>query len=209
MGQGAYEEINRVQAAGNNYGWDIREGPGCHEPSSGCSSTGLTSPIVAAPRDSGMASIIGGFVYRGSAIPSLVGRYLFTDFYSRGLYLYDASAPNGYTVAAGQHRESRRLPLRRTIPASCTSSTTRAGTFYRINGGAGGGGSPVPTNLTDTGCVSAGNPTQPASGLIPYAPNAPFWSDGADEGALDGAAEQHEDHCQRPTAISTFPSGPC
>jgi uncharacterized repeat protein (TIGR03806 family) len=37
----------------------------------------------------------------------------------------------------------------------------------------------VATQLSDTGCVDASNPTQPASGLIPYAPDAPFWSDGA------------------------------
>ena len=36
-----------------------------------------------------------------------------------------------------------------------------------------------PTQLSQTGCVNAGNPTQPASGLIPYAPNAPFFSDDA------------------------------
>ena len=35
------------------------------------------------------------------------------------------------------------------------------------------------TQLSATGCVDPSNPTQPASGLIPYAPNAPFWSDGA------------------------------
>jgi uncharacterized repeat protein (TIGR03806 family) len=37
----------------------------------------------------------------------------------------------------------------------------------------------VPTLLSATGCVSPQNPSQPASGLIPYAPAAPFWSDNA------------------------------
>jgi uncharacterized repeat protein (TIGR03806 family) len=37
----------------------------------------------------------------------------------------------------------------------------------------------VPASLANTGCVDATNPTQPASGLIPYGINAPFWSDGA------------------------------
>jgi uncharacterized repeat protein (TIGR03806 family) len=33
--------------------------------------------------------------------------------------------------------------------------------------------------LVNTGCVNASDPTQPASGLIPYGINASFWSDGA------------------------------
>ena len=41
------------------------------------------------------------------------------------------------------------------------------------------GGDPVPTLLSQTGCVNPGNPTQPAAGVIPYDINAPFWSDGA------------------------------
>ena len=54
-----------------------------------------------------------------------------------------------------------------------------AARLHRMIGAGGGGGGAVPTQLSATGCVSAANPTQPASGLIPYAPNAPFWSDGA------------------------------
>ena len=37
----------------------------------------------------------------------------------------------------------------------------------------------VATQLSATGCVDPANPTVPASGLIPYEPTAPFWSDGA------------------------------
>jgi uncharacterized repeat protein (TIGR03806 family) len=50
--------------------------------------------------------------------------------------------------------------------------------LHRITG-AGGGGTGVATQLSATGCVNSTNATQPASGLIPYAPSAPFWSDGA------------------------------
>jgi uncharacterized repeat protein (TIGR03806 family) len=52
------------------------------------------------------------------------------------------------------------------------------GGLYRLTAGT-GGGRVIPTQLSATGCVSATDATQPASGLIPYAPNAPFWSDNA------------------------------
>jgi uncharacterized repeat protein (TIGR03806 family) len=48
-----------------------------------------------------------------------------------------------------------------------------------VPGTGGGGGRTIPTMLSDTGCVSASNHQLPASGLIPFAPNAPFFSDGA------------------------------
>jgi uncharacterized repeat protein (TIGR03806 family) len=54
-----------------------------------------------------------------------------------------------------------------------------SGVIRRITGASGGGGGGVASQLSDTGCVNASNATQPASGLIPYAPNAAFWSDGA------------------------------
>ena len=44
-----------------------------------------------------------------------------------------------------------------------------------------GGDDTIPALLSETGCVSAGDATQPSAGLIPYAPNAEFWSDGADK----------------------------
>jgi glucose/arabinose dehydrogenase len=101
VGQGAYEEIDRIRTPAGNYGWDVKEGPGCHEPSTDCAGGELIDPVAAAPRATGLASIIGGFVYRGAALPALAGRYLFTDFFTRGLYLHDATAPNGYSTLLG------------------------------------------------------------------------------------------------------------
>jgi uncharacterized repeat protein (TIGR03806 family) len=51
------------------------------------------------------------------------------------------------------------------------------GNLHRLVGS--GGGTGVAEKLSETGCVDTANPTLPASGLIPYAPAAPFWSDGA------------------------------
>ncbi len=49
VGQGRYEEINREPAGyhgGRNYGWSVMEGRHCYRPSSGCSLSGDTLPVV-------------------------------------------------------------------------------------------------------------------------------------------------------------------
>ncbi|HJY42361.1 MAG TPA: hypothetical protein VJ303_14020, partial [Steroidobacteraceae bacterium] len=53
------------------------------------------------------------------------------------------------------------------------------GTLHHIEFQTGAVSGNVPQNLSETGCVVASNAQQPAAGLIPYAINAPFWSDGA------------------------------
>ena len=93
VGQGAWEEVDRV-ALGQNYGWNTREGAHCFNPSSGCSTAGLTDPIT--EYDHGVGnSITGGYVYRGTAIPALVGQYLFGDFGSGRLWAVPANSPIG------------------------------------------------------------------------------------------------------------------
>lgn len=89
VGQNRFEEIDRVQNGGN-YGWVTREGFHCFDPLNPntppamCSSTGaggepLLDPIAEYDHTDGI-SIIGGFVYRGSLFPELVGKYVFGDF---------------------------------------------------------------------------------------------------------------------------------
>jgi len=66
-------------AAGLNYGWNTMEGIHCYAPSSGCNQSGLTLPVLEYGHNEGCA-ITGGFVYRGSAIPSLRGTYFYADY---------------------------------------------------------------------------------------------------------------------------------
>lgn len=81
VGQNAFEEINVVAGnrAGLNYGWNIMEGASCYNASS-CNQTGLQQPVVTYNRDGGACTVIGGMVYRGSAVPQLVGHYLYADY---------------------------------------------------------------------------------------------------------------------------------
>lgn len=94
VGQDTYEEIHVASAAqkGLNFGWAAYEGT-----RSTCTGKSLrpgsthTPPIVEAHRArftcSGpycdYQSIIGGVVYRGSAVPKLKGAYLFGDYFGR------------------------------------------------------------------------------------------------------------------------------
>jgi len=94
VGQDKYEEINIIEKGGN-YGWKAMEGNHCFSPSSNCEKPGMIKPIHEYPRSSGN-SITGGYVYRGTAIPSLNGAYIYGDFGSGKIWAlhYDQQNKN-------------------------------------------------------------------------------------------------------------------
>ncbi|MDQ3782511.1 MAG: PQQ-dependent sugar dehydrogenase [Actinomycetota bacterium] len=82
VGQTSWEEINLVDGtdmSGLNFGWPVLEGTHCFS-ADPCDSTGMTLPLMEYSHDDGSCSVIGGFVYRGAAIPDLVGQFVFGDF---------------------------------------------------------------------------------------------------------------------------------
>ena len=81
VGQNSLEEVD-VIAPGGNYGWNVMEGSECFGARrDACSPEGFKAPVVEYGRDEG-CSITGGYVYRGSRLPSLQGRYIFGDYCS-------------------------------------------------------------------------------------------------------------------------------
>jgi glucose/arabinose dehydrogenase len=79
VGQNAYEEVDVQPASssgGEDYGWNEMEGTHCYQ--SGCDRTGLTLPVLEYGHGAGCA-IVGGYVYRGTAIPDVVGHYFYSD----------------------------------------------------------------------------------------------------------------------------------
>ena len=84
VGQGEREEIDVSPApvAGRalNFGWRLMEGFLCFNPSTNCNPGGLTLPVLDYPHLSGACSVIGGYVYRGSAVPAQQGTYFYADF---------------------------------------------------------------------------------------------------------------------------------
>jgi glucose/arabinose dehydrogenase len=96
VGQNSFEEIDLIER-GANYGWDEREGAHCFEPSSGCATLGLTDPVAEYGRNLGF-SITGGYVYRGTQLTSVAGRYIFADFGG----MIASLAPNGVGLTVEQ-----------------------------------------------------------------------------------------------------------
>lgn len=86
VGQDHVEEIDLIEAA-KNYGWNRKEGTFLFnsgnvsfDPSP---DPALTNPLAEYSHDDGIA-VIGGFVYRGSAVLALPGKYVFGDLTGPG-----------------------------------------------------------------------------------------------------------------------------
>lgn len=83
VGQGRIEEIDLQPASsrgGENYGWKLMEGSECFL-SDSCNKTGLVLPVAEYDHSQG-CSVTGGYVYRGKAVPSLAGTYIYGDYCS-------------------------------------------------------------------------------------------------------------------------------
>jgi glucose/arabinose dehydrogenase len=87
VGQNAVEEVN-FHLAGNigreNYGWRILEGSQCYNPATGCMPPpNYVDPVAEyqhGPSNVIGCSVTGGYVYRGTASPSMQGIYYYADF---------------------------------------------------------------------------------------------------------------------------------
>ena len=103
VGQGEREEVSFQPASspgGENYGWRIMEGTRCFNPSSGCSTAGITLPVHEYDHSDG-CSITGGYVYRGSDYTALQGRYFFADYCRT--WLRSFRVQNGLAVDVQDH----------------------------------------------------------------------------------------------------------
>ncbi len=114
VGEFDLEEVNFQPAGspgGHNYGWKVMEGTSCFADTSGCGAplpgapladcheVSLTAPVIEYAHASDLCAVIGGYVYRGRAIPDLAGHYLYVDI-CRGVV-----TAARYTAGVWQPRE--------------------------------------------------------------------------------------------------------
>ncbi|MEM9292714.1 MAG: PQQ-dependent sugar dehydrogenase [Acidobacteriota bacterium] len=95
VGEDEREEVNRVSGAavasspGLDFGWKMMEGTLCTNNPAGCAhevpnchDQSYWRPLLEYDHRAGDCSITGGLVYRGDALPTLAGRYVFGDYCS-------------------------------------------------------------------------------------------------------------------------------
>lgn len=121
VGQNMFEEVNIIEKGGN-YGWRVREGRHGFDPEKpttvpenaptrDAAGNAFKDPIVEYLNIKGFqaarfakeirgASVTGGYVYRGKAIPELTGQYIFGDWSS------NFGVPNGNILAASRTKAS-------------------------------------------------------------------------------------------------------
>lgn len=191
VGQGARESVFLTRR-GANHGWPFREGP-IAGPRATSAPTGFTTnpvhqyvaPLHSYSHGNGPTqgrSITGGFVYRGARFPALTGAYVFADYVSGNLWALRRPAAGSGPVQVER--------LIGEVGISAFGPDPRNGDVLAadLDGGrvlglvpGGATGQPLPPTLADTGAFSNLAALTPAPGVVPYAVNLPFWSDGAEK----------------------------
>ena len=175
------EEVNEV-FLGGNLGWNIKEGTRClSEQYGNCSDTTLVDPLVEYSHNGGNCAVIGGYFYRGQAIPELQGRYVFADFCTSKISAVDFNS-------SGQPIELSLLPGGTGLGRIHTFAKDNNGELYVVTSSQihkvlpnnSSSGPPGPAlQLSQTGCFDSSDATVPATGLVPYDLKSSLWSDGA------------------------------
>ena len=179
VGQYAWEEVNIIERGGN-YGWRIREGAHCFNPSSGCQTSSLIDPVAEYDHSQGF-SITGGYVYRGTTISELIGSYLFGDFGTGRIWALDSDGMGGFLLNEQANTELGIASFAEGNDGELYILDYWSGRIHRLIRASAGGADTIPALLSQTGCVDSGDPTQAASGMIPFDTNVALWADGAEK----------------------------
>ncbi|MEY2484774.1 MAG: hypothetical protein QOH39_422 [Verrucomicrobiota bacterium] len=123
VGQNTREEVDVQQptnpGGGENYGWRLREGTISTPGVGGAPPPGNVDPILDYGRSVG-GTVIGGYVYRGSAIPALQGKYIFGDYVAGKIFTldYDGTSASNFQDITTQLFPTRVGGFRLSNPSS-------------------------------------------------------------------------------------------
>ena len=172
-------------------------------------------PIVEHPHHD-FRSITGGFVYHGSRLPELRGRYIYGGYDTGRIWGFKylrRPAPRGKTT---DHYELAKTQIRLVAFAQDPSGEMimldfAGGQLHQlVKAPPVTQAKPFPRKLSETGLFNSTPQHRPAPGLIPYSVNAPLWSDHAKKDrfiAIPGNAQIEFDTVTYPQPPPGAPPG--
>ncbi|MES2661241.1 MAG: PQQ-dependent sugar dehydrogenase [Verrucomicrobiota bacterium] len=193
VGRSDREEIG-VYQAGDNGGWSWKEGnftpggiTGDHNGAIEANAT-LVAPIWEYTHGGGTFqgnSVTGGFIYRGNAIPSLTGKYIFADYVSGHIWSLERTTPNptveridGEAAIVGILTDPSTGDIL-LLDRGNTGTNQGIGSIKRLAVGTNDSG--YPQTLSQTNFFSDLDDLTPNPGGVAYTPNLRFWSDHAEK----------------------------
>jgi putative heme-binding domain-containing protein len=205
VGWQEWESIYLV-TPGGNYGWPATEGHNVLDRSRYRGPSPISPPVISHSHAEA-ASITGGFVYRGSRLPDLIGAYLYADYETGKIWAlwhdgqqilrHQEIADTPYAIVTFAQAEDGELYF---VHYAGTS------TIHRLQHNPDAGKPPTfPLKLSQTGLFSDLTNQVPAPGVQPFAIHAPMWADGATATryvAMNGSIQTPEG---RPRAKKTWP----
>jgi uncharacterized repeat protein (TIGR03806 family) len=176
VGWEMWEMVYRVQR-GANYGWSILEHVQSVNPEFPRGPTPIVPP-TAAHSHTESRSITGGYVYRGTRLPDLVGTYLYGDYVTGKIWGLDGDASD-----PGEPQELLGTPIQIICFGQDHDQELYVvgydGTIHRLVANPDAGiVSAFPKKLSETGLFSLTENFALAPGVIPYDVNAAPWADG-------------------------------
>jgi len=213
VGQEGREELD-ILAPGANYQWNVFEGT---LPSSGAMPEApigtWTPPVLELDRRQAL-SIIGGYVYRGTRLRSLRGKYIFADFSRGRIWALPYLARDG-VVEVGELELLMTAPFRNRVDGITSFGVDDTGELYVLTLGASAKIQKLeqdsavlnaPLVLSETAVFTDISALEPQPDLVHYSVQSPLWSDGATKQRWMGLppGEQAE---LRPTGNWSFPEG--
>lgn len=193
VGQDLWEMVYKIEKGGN-YGWSVMEGNHPFRPERKKGPTPILKPVVEHSHTD-FRSITGGFVYHGKRLKELEGKYIYGDFDTGRIWVYqDKTLEIKKKKGLAEIREIAPVhkEIARTTYRIVTFSEDAAGELYFVDFTGGGihqlvkapvakAQAPFPRKLSETGIFESTKDHKVAPGVIPYSVNAQLWGDHAEK----------------------------
>lgn len=181
IGDVGWERWEMIYAAqsGGNYGWSHMEGPQVCLPDAKKGPTPILPPaaFVGHPL---AASITGGFVYHGTKLKGFEGWYVCGDWETRRVFAYPVKGTTLGDRVNAARTTARIVAWAEEPDGELLMVDYEGGGLHRlVPAEAGAGNANFPRALSATGLFASIASQTPAPGVVPYAINAPAWTDGA------------------------------